>query len=74
MKKAIKLSFFLFAFMFMSMSSVSLYFFGRYPLITGTCDSGYEYEYYDIGYSDADHADIVSSICNDPNNTAPISD
>lgn len=65
-----------FGFTLMSMTSISensMYYFGRYPLITGTCDSGYEYEYYDIGYSQADHDDIVSAICNDPNNTSPIS-
>lgn len=36
-----------------------------FPLITGTCASGYGYEYYDVGYSSGDHEDIVSSICGD---------
>lgn len=42
--------------------------FGKYPLITGSCDNGFEYEYYDINYSNDDHEDIVDEICSDPQN------
>ena len=42
--------------------------FKRYPLVIVNCPSGYTGEYYDIGYSASDHADIASAICNDPQN------
>ncbi len=46
----------------------------KYPLITHTCPDGYEFDYYDINYSDADHADIRSSACSDSQNQAVISE
>ena len=39
------------------------------PIITHTCPSGYSFEYFDDpALSSADHADIQSAACNDPQN------
>lgn len=39
------------------------------PIITHTCPNGYTFDYFDDpALTPADHADIQSSACNDPNN------
>lgn len=67
MKKIMSLGLFVLGLSLMSVSATPIEeapVLKKYPLVTVVCPDGYESTYYDIGYSDADIADIENAICN----------